>query len=89
MELTLLHQKCFETVRCLRWPEGVTCPHCESMAVTTRGMDETQACRQRSHCGGCGRDFDDLTGTVFAGHHQPLRVWVLCLSFRGLNLSNR
>jgi hypothetical protein len=22
------------------------------------------------------------------GHHQPLRVWMLCLSFMGLNLSN-
>ncbi len=29
------------------------------------------------------------TGTVLAGHHQPLRVWVLCLHFMGLNLSNR
>ena len=33
--------------------------------------------------------FDDLTGTVLAGHHQPLRVWVLCLYFMGLNLANR
>ena len=32
--------------------------------------------------------FDDLTGTIFAGHHQPLRVWMLCLYFMGLNLSN-
>ena len=32
---------------------------------------------------------DDLTGTVFAGHHQPLRVWMLCLYFMGLNLSHR
>src|ERR671927_437199 len=34
-------------------------------------------------------DPHDLTGTVLAGHHQPLRVWVLCLYFMGLNLSNR
>src|SRR3712207_7326557 len=28
--------------------------------------------------------------TLFrSGHHQPLRVWVLCLYFMGLNLSNR
>src|SRR5436309_2417778 len=33
--------------------------------------------------------FDDLTGTVLAGHHQPLRVRVLCLYLMGLNLSNR
>jgi len=26
---------------------------------------------------------------VLAGHHQPLRVWVLCLHFMGLTLSNR
>jgi hypothetical protein len=26
---------------------------------------------------------------VLAGHHQPLRVWVLCLYFMGLNLSSR
>ncbi len=26
---------------------------------------------------------------VLAGHHQPLRVWVLCLYFMGLNLFNR
>ncbi len=37
----------------------------------------------------CASRFDDLTGTVLAGHHQPLRVWVLCLYFMGLNLSNR
>ena len=27
-------------------------------------------------------------GPYFAGHHQPLRVWILCLYFMGLNLSN-
>ena len=26
---------------------------------------------------------------MLAGHHQPLRVWVLCFYFMGLNLSNR
>ena len=93
MELTLLplidDQKCFETVRNRRWPAGVACPHCDSAQVTKRSLDETQPCRQRDHCGGCRRDFDDLTNTVFAGHHQPLRVWLLCLYFMGLNLSNR
>jgi hypothetical protein len=29
-----------------------------------------------------------VTATIFAGHHQPLRVWILCLYFMGLNLSN-
>ena len=43
----------------------------------------------RYRCKGCAGRFDDLTGTMLAGHHQPLRVWVLCLYFMGLNLSNR
>lgn len=81
--------KCYETVRALRWPEGVCCPHCTSAEVSKQGGDTTQPARQKSRCTTCGRYFDDLTGTVFAGHPQPLRVWVLCLYFLGLNLSNR
>jgi hypothetical protein len=29
-----------------------------------------------------------LTESVFEGHHQPLKVWVLCLYLMGLNLGN-
>jgi len=81
--------KCFAFVRRHRWPEGVCCPGCGSGAVIRDGCDDTQPCRQRYRCKACGGRFDDLTGTVLAGHHQPLRVWVLCLYFMGLNLSNR
>jgi transposase-like protein len=79
--------KCFQTVRDLRWPDGVACPHCDSKEVVKDGKDDTQPHRQRYDCRACGRRFDDLTGTVFAGHHQPLRAWILCLYFMGLNLS--
>ena len=78
---------CFQVLRDLRWPQGVRCPHCDSGQITQQGRDETQPARQRYHCRVCSRRFDDLTGTIFAGHHQPLRVWVLCLYFLGLNLS--
>nr|VFK05272.1 MAG: hypothetical protein BECKH772A_GA0070896_105242 [Candidatus Kentron sp. H] len=44
--------------------------------------------RQRYHCGNCNGYFDDLTGTIFQGHHRALSVWILCLYFMGLNLSN-
>ena len=81
--------KCFALVRQHRWPEGVSCPACSSRTVVRDGFDETQAHRQRYRCKTCAGRFDDLTGTVLAGHHQPLRVWVLCLYFMGLNLSNR
>jgi len=81
--------QCYETVRELRWPEGVHCPHCASAEVNKRGHDERHTQRQRYECQSCGRQFDDLSGTIFEGHHQPLRVWVLCLYFMGLNLSNQ
>jgi hypothetical protein len=57
--------------------------------VVRDGCDDTQPWRQRYRCKACASRFDDLTDTVLAGHHQPLRVWVLCLYFMGLNLSNR
>ena len=81
--------KCFALVRQHRWPGGVRCPGCESGVVIRDGHDDTQPHRQRYRCKVCMGRFDDLTGTVLAGHHQPLRVWVLCLYFMGLNLSNR
>jgi len=67
----------------------VRCPVCDSGAVIRDGHDDTQPCRQRYRCKACSGRFDDLTGTVLAEHHQPLRVWVLCLYFVGLNLSSR
>jgi len=95
--------KCFALVRQHRWPEGAGCPVCGSGAVILDGHDDAQPCRQRYRCKTCSGCFDDLTGLdaasrhlppgdryamVLAGHHQPPRVWVLCLYFMGLNLSN-
>src|SRR5215212_10428281 len=81
--------KCYELVRQHRWPDGVRCPRCTSASVARHGRDDAQPHRQRYRCVTCGARVDDLTGTVLAGHHRPLRVWVLCLYFMGLNLSNR
>jgi transposase-like protein len=81
--------KCFALVRQHRWPDDVHCPACGSSAVIRDGCDEIQRSRQRYRCKDCTGRFDDLTGTVLAGHRQPLRVRVLCLYFMGLNLSNR
>jgi transposase-like protein len=80
--------KCYEMVRQLRWPEGVRCPHCDAAHSVKQGRDDTEPQRQRYECRSCQRRFDDLTDTIFAGHHQPLQVWVLVLYFLGLNLSH-
>src|SRR4051795_6113113 len=81
--------RCFELVRQHRWPEGVRGPHCEAANVARDGRDDAQPHRQLYRCVGYGARFDDLTGTVLGGNHQPLRLWVLCLYLMGLNLSNR
>lgn len=79
--------KCYQTIRQMRWPDGVTCPRCSSASVIKNGRDDTEPHRQRYECKGCRQRFDDLTDTIFAGHHQPLRTWIACLYLMGLNLS--
>jgi transposase-like protein len=81
-------KKCFETVRNIRWPSGIKCPHCNACNAIKRGKDDTEDYKQRYECKSCNKRFDDLTNTVFAGHHQSLKTWVLVLYFMGLNLSN-
>src|SRR3712207_5383186 len=71
--------RCFARVRQPGGRGGVRCPACGGATVVRDGRDETQPQRQRYRCKACSGRFDDLTGTVLAGHHQPLRVWVLCL----------
>jgi transposase-like protein len=80
--------RCYQTVRALRWPDGIACLSCQSKHVIKRGFDDTEPARQRYECHDCDQRFDDLTDTIFAGHHQPLKVWVVCLYFMGLNVSN-
>lgn len=81
-------ERCYDVLRELRWPEGRVCPHCDSKSVVRRGFDDTQSGRQRYECKECHKRFDDLTGTVLAGHHQPVKVWMVALYLMGLNLSN-
>ena len=92
MNIQLTHlideRKCYEVVREMRWPDGTRCPNCGSGEIKKRGFHSRHAYRQRYTCQGCQQQFDDLTDTIFEGHHQSLRVWILCLYLMGLNLSN-
>ena len=53
-----------QTVRELRWPDGMTCPSCQSTQVITRGFDDTAPARQRYEGHDCHTRFDDLTDTI-------------------------
>jgi hypothetical protein len=57
-----------ETVRERRWLKGGCGPPWGSIEVTTPGRDTPPPARQKYRCKGCDHHFDDLTGTVFAGH---------------------
>ena len=81
-------EQCYDQLRELRWPEGCQCPFCDSHRVIRRGFDDQHPSKQRYQCKGSGRRFDDLTGTIFAGSHHPLKIWMLVVYFMWLNLSN-
>ena len=79
---------CGETVRILRWPDGVACPHGDSFDIPQQGRDDPQPERQRSRGESCARRLDAWTDPICTGHHPPLRVWRRWWSFLGLHLSN-
>jgi transposase-like protein len=62
--------QCYQTVRELRWPSGIECPSYESKQIIKRGFDDTEPARQRYECHDGNQRFDDLTATIFAGHHH-------------------
>ena len=51
MQVTITHWiddgQCSQTVRALRWPEGIACPSCPCKQIIKRGFDDTELARQR------------------------------------------
>ena len=80
--------KCFEMIREIRWDGGVHCVECQSTEISRNGFVRSSGC-WRYLCKACGKNFDDMSSTVLSGNHLPVRNWVLCLYFMGLNVSNR
>ena len=80
--------RCYETVRSLRWPDGIVCPHCSSASVIKNGRttpNRTDSVTSAVAVASCSTTHRD----ELAGHHQPLKTWVACLYLMGLNLSGR
>lgn len=61
---------CLRYLREKRWPDGVNCPGCGGTETVKKGLTGKEA--QRYRCGCCGSYFNDLTGTVFAGHRLSI-----------------
>jgi transposase len=81
-------EKCYEEVRRMRWPYRTECPRCGSNKVVKRGRNHRHKGCRRYTCRNCEKRFDDLTGTIFMGRHQPLSAWFSYLYLMGLNQSN-
>ncbi len=82
VEAPFSETECYELLRQVRWPGGITCPFCTGSRVTTHSKF-ARTPRQRYLCLGCRRTFSDLTGTPFAGTNLPLDAWFGCLRLLG------
>ncbi|MDE2872108.1 MAG: IS1595 family transposase [Gemmatimonadota bacterium] len=77
-------QKCRDTLEAIRWPNGVACVRCGSMAVTEI------ASRHQFRCTDCRYRFSVTAGTIMHRSHLPLRKWfvaicLMCQSKKGVS----
>jgi len=69
-------KEAFEEFKALRWPEGqVTCPECGCIRE-----HYFQRTRTRWRCKDCGKTFSLTSGTIFAHHKLPLRIYLLAIA---------
>jgi transposase-like protein len=59
-------EQCLQWLRDRRFGDRVACLYCDGTEVMKKGRTDKSA--QRYRCSQCGSYFNDLTGTVFAGH---------------------
>ena len=64
-------QACIDHLVSLRWPNGITCPRCQSSTVYT--------CKTKYRCGDCKRDFSIRTGTIYENSPLPLQKWFVAI----------
>jgi transposase-like protein len=66
-------QNCIDAVAEMRWPDGVTCPHCE--AKEPYWLDT----RKRWKCRSCRKQFSVKVGTIFEDSPIRLQKWLPAL----------
>jgi len=67
------NDKCRARLTQLRWPNGVTCPRCESKSIS-------QVIERNQHdCNCCRYQFSATSGTIFHDTHLPLSKWFLAI----------
>ncbi|MFQ5906848.1 MAG: transposase, partial [bacterium] len=66
-------EACRSLLEKLRWPDGVTCPRCESKSIRNSHT------RDQYDCGSCGYQFSVLAGSIFHDTHLPLTKWFVAI----------
>src|SRR5215204_2378526 len=84
----LTEEQARETFERIRWPFGVTCPHCGSVAATK--LDGKAHRVGLYKCHGCDGQFTSTIGTIMEDSHLPIRTWlmafaIMCSSKKGVS----
>ena len=77
-------EQCRIALEKLRWPDGVTCPRCQSEKISRAHK------RNQFECDSCGYHFSVTAGTIFHDSHLPLTKWfaaiyLICESRKGIS----
>jgi len=72
----------------MRWPEGITCVHCQGEKVYTLNVRGSK--RRVLKCGKCRKQFSPTVGTIFEDSHIALTKWfmtihLMCSSKKGIS----
>ena len=65
-----------------RWPNGATCPHCQSADIQERASRKPQP----YHCRSCRKTFSVKTGTLLQNSKLPLSKWAIAFYLYSTNL---
>ena len=66
-------EQCRAVLESLRWPNGVACPRCGSLGVSTLTK------RPVYDCNDCRYQFSVTAGTIMHDSHLPLRKWFIAI----------
>ena len=66
-----------------RWPNGITCPSCDSAKITPR---KSRRKTPQYHCNGCQANFTAKTGTIMHDSKLPLSKWAQAFYLFSTNL---
>lgn len=66
---------CVDFMAAMRWPNGITCPHCEGKRVSYLSSRRIWKCMAKE----CHKQFSAKTGTVFEDSPIALDKWMVAV----------